>query len=82
MVNIFKGIVNSMIETILVVAVAVLMGIGYGVYTGEKDHPIEEAAEQIIEDRLGLPKDSLDLTPGSPEKKKPAPKKPAKPKKV
>lgn len=50
-------------QIIIVVLVALVVGIASIYATKKEDNPIEEAAEDVIEGQLSLPKDSIDLSP-------------------
>lgn len=54
---------------ILIVVIAAVIGIGSSIYLKSDDGYIEEMAEEAIEQSMKLPRGSIDLTPGSPEKK-------------
>lgn len=49
--------------------IAALIGVTSYLVSGKSDNPIEQASERVIEDSLGLPKDSVDLTPGDDKEK-------------
>jgi hypothetical protein len=49
----------------MVIILAIIIGIGSVYFYGE-DNPIEEKAEQVIENETGI---DIDLTPSSPENK-------------
>ena len=49
-----------MIWAAIIVSIALLAGIGSGVYLG-KDNPVEEFCEEIIEEITGI--DGVDLSP-------------------
>lgn len=51
-----------------IIVIAMVIGISSSMMSGIEDGPIEELSESVIESELGLPKDSIDLTPGSEEK--------------
>ena len=53
----------------IVIVLAVVIGVASGYFMPD-DNPVEEIAEKILESQLNLPSGSLDLTPGSPEKKR------------
>jgi len=66
-------ICRELISLLAVILIALSVGYGALLYTGESDSAAEEAAENVlneqIENYLGLPDDSLDidLSPGSEE---------------
>ena len=47
----------------IIIALCAIIGVASYLYTGKADNPVEQIAERVIEDELGLPKDSVDLTP-------------------
>ncbi len=49
----------------IIIALCVAFGMGSYFFTKKADGPIEQVAERIIETEMGLPKDSIDLTPGT-----------------
>jgi hypothetical protein len=49
----------------IVAGLAAVIGIGAAVVSKSDDGPIEQAAEEVIEAELNLPKGSVDLTPKS-----------------
>ena len=49
----------------LIIALCVAFGVGSYAYSGKADNPVEQVAERIIETQMGLPKDTIDLTPGT-----------------
>lgn len=55
----------SMITTAVIVAVALLAGMGSRLFLKD-DNVIEEVAEQLIKDKTGV---DIDLSPNSPEDK-------------
>jgi hypothetical protein len=65
-----------MIITIIVIALAAIIGIGSIYVLKKPDNPVEQGSEDIIEDALenalhlpdGSLKDKIDLSPGSTEK--------------
>ncbi len=56
-------------EIIIIAIVATAIGIGSIIYTGKEDNIVEETSEYVIERDLGLPIDSIDLSPFSKEQK-------------
>jgi hypothetical protein len=57
-------------ETAVIIILCAIVGIGYSYLTHTDDSALEEMAEMIIEEEIGLPDDSVDLTPSSKEVKK------------
>jgi len=55
------------VHTVIIILVSVVIGSGYYYYSGEDDSPIEEVAEHVIEQQIGLPSGSIDLSPSSKE---------------
>lgn len=53
----------------IIIAVALALGIGSSFVFKKDDSLIEEISESVIEEQLGIPPGSLDLTPNSPENK-------------
>lgn len=53
----------------IIIAVALALGIGSSFVFKKDDSLIEELSEGVIEEQLGIPAGSLDLTPNSPENK-------------
>lgn len=49
----------------IIIALCAVIGVGSYVYTKKADNPVEQIAERIMESELGLPKDSIDLSPES-----------------
>ena len=49
----------------IIIALCVMVGVGYTVWSGKPDNEVEQVAERIIETEMGLPKDTIDLTPGA-----------------
>jgi len=49
----------------IIIALCAIIGVASYFYTGKADNPVEQVAERIMETELGLPKDSIDLTPGT-----------------
>lgn len=47
----------------IIIALCAIVGVGTYFVTKKADTPIEQMAERIMESELGLPKDSIDLTP-------------------
>jgi hypothetical protein len=47
----------------IIIALCAIFGVGSYFVTKKADNPIEQVAERIMESELGLPKDSIDLTP-------------------
>lgn len=56
---------NGFVEVVVIVAIAVVVGMISIFATKKDDAPIEEVAETVIEQQLGLPSGSVDLTPDS-----------------
>lgn len=48
---------------ILVIAAAVVIGVGGYLLSKKADGPVEQAAERVIEMQIGAPTGSIDLTP-------------------
>lgn len=60
----------SIVTIISLVALVSTLGMaGYNISQGKDDSEAEEAAERMIEEKMGLPEGTIDLTPSSPEKK-------------
>jgi len=53
----------------LLIVALVLIGVGSSILFKNDDAPIEEIAEMVFEKELGLPANSVDFTPNSPEQK-------------
>ena len=51
----------------IIILIALVAGISSYFILGEPDNWVEEASESVIEGQLGLPDDSVDLTPSTPE---------------
>lgn len=52
--------------TLAICAVAAVIGVAsIYIFNQPADNPVEKAAENVIEAELGLPQNSIDLTPGS-----------------
>lgn len=49
----------------IIIALCVAIGVGSYVVTKKADGPVEEFAERVMESQMGLPKNSIDLTPNS-----------------
>lgn len=56
-------------ETIIVVLLAAVIGLGSIFILKKADNPVEQIAEEVIEEELHLPHDSIDLSPEALEKK-------------
>jgi hypothetical protein len=48
---------------IIIAIIAAIIGVGSFYYSKKSDGPVEQIAERVIEQELGLPKDSVDLSP-------------------
>lgn len=53
----------------IIVVAALALGVGSSFIFKKDDSLIEEISESVIEEQLGIPPGSLDLTPNSPENK-------------
>jgi len=60
-----KKIIKAKVITWLIIIFTAFIGIAIGFKFGYKDNCVEEFAEKIIEQQLGI---NLDLTPATPEK--------------
>jgi len=58
---------NGFVEVVVIVAIAVIIGMISIFATKKDDSHIEEIAESVIEQQLGLPPGIIDLTPDSKE---------------
>jgi hypothetical protein len=47
----------------IIIVICAAVGVGYTYYSGKPDNAVEQVAERIIETQMGLPKDTIDLTP-------------------
>jgi hypothetical protein len=47
----------------IIILLCTLVGVGSYLVTKKADNPVEQVAERIMENQMGLPKDSIDLTP-------------------
>ena len=60
----------SLTTAIAIMALLSTLGMaGFNISKGEHDSEAEEVAERMIEEKMGLPEGTIDLTPTSPEKK-------------
>lgn len=48
---------------IIIAIIAAAVGVGSIFISKKNDGPVEQIAERVIEQELGLPKDSVDLSP-------------------
>lgn len=55
--------------TVGIVVACVIAGVGSWWFSGTPDGAIEEMCEAIVEQQIGLPDGSIDLSPSSPEEK-------------
>lgn len=53
---------NEIFFKIAIVLAAVVIGLGSYYFTGKKDNPVEQVAEEVIKEETGL---DVDLTPVS-----------------
>ncbi len=49
--------------TLVIIAIAAIVGICSFFITNKADNPVEQAAETVIDSQLGLPPGTIDLTP-------------------
>jgi hypothetical protein len=54
-------------ETMIIIAICSAIGAGWAYFSNTDDSAVEEAVEIIIEDELGVPPGTIDLTPNSKE---------------
>ena len=49
----------------IIIALCAVIGVSSYLISKKADGPVEQIAERVMEAEMGLPKDSIDLTPGT-----------------